>query len=45
MGDIFKRDQTAEQPLQIFNCLHWHAKHQDSFTHAFKVFATDTFTR
>ena len=45
MGDIFKWEQTSEQPLQFIHCLHWHNKHQDSFTHAFKVFAIDTFTR
>ena len=40
MGDIFNGEQSTEQPLQIFHCLHCHTKHQDSFTHAFKVFAT-----
>ena len=39
MGDVFNGKQTSEQPLQIFHCLHWHTKHQDSFTHALKVFA------
>ena len=40
VGDIFNGEQTSEQHLQIFHFLHWHTKHRDSFTHAFKVFAT-----
>ena len=45
MGDIFKREQTSEQPLQVSYFLHWRTKHQDSFTSAFKVFVIDTFIR